>query len=133
MTRIPALLGVPLAALALAACGTKVSTSSFKGEQQLVAQTIANLQSDATAGEEKKICADDLAAAVVTRLGGAKRCESTIKSQLSEIDSLEVNIQSIKIAGAGASASVKSTYEGKTRPTTVSLVKEAGKWKIAGL
>jgi hypothetical protein len=28
---------------------------------------------------------------------------------------------------------VKSVYEGKTRPSTVSLVKEGGKWKISGV
>jgi hypothetical protein len=122
-------------ALGLAACGSAVSTSAFKGEQHAVAQTVSNLQADATAGDQKKICEDDLASAVVTRLGGLKGCEQTIKNQLAEIDSLEVSVQSVTIGagGAAATAQVKSTVSGKSRPGTVTLVKQAGKWKVSGL
>lgn len=128
-----ALLCLALPTLALSACGSTVSTSGFKGEQHAVAQTIADLQSDATAGDEKKLCTSDLAASVVAKLGGKKGCEKTIKTQLTEIDSLEVSVQSIQIAGggAGATAQVKSTYAGKKRAGTISLVKEPKGWKIA--
>jgi hypothetical protein len=135
MRRLLTLICLPPCVLALSACGSTVSTSAFKGEQHEVAQTISNLQADATAGEQKKICADDLAAAIVARLGGTKGCEEAIKKQLAEIDSLTVTVQSVKLAGAEtrASATVTSVYEGKTRPSTVSLVKEAGKWKVSAL
>ncbi len=135
MRRPLALLCLPLTALALASCGSTVSTSAFKGTEQQVAQTIANLQANATAAEQGKICADDLAAAVVTRLGGTKRCEAAIKSQLAQVDSLEVSVLSVKVAATGttASAQVKSIHEGKSRASAVSLVKEDGKWKISGL
>jgi hypothetical protein len=135
MRRPLALLCLPVTALALAGCGSTVSTSAFKGTEQQVAQTIANLQADATAAEESKICKDDLAAAVVTRLGGVKRCEAAIKSQLQQVDSLEVSVQSVKLAADGktASAQVKSIHEGRSRPSAVSLVQEGGKWKISGL
>lgn len=135
MRRPLALLCLPLTALALAGCGNTVSTSAFKGAEQQVAQTIANLQADATAAEQGKICADDLAAAVVRRLGGAKGCEAAIKSQLQQVDSLEVSVQSVAVAPSGttATAQVKSIHEGKSRPSAVSLVKEGGKWKISGL
>jgi hypothetical protein len=132
MRRMLPLICLPLSALALAACGSTVTTAGFKGEQHEVAQAIANLQADATAGEQKKICADDLAASVVGRLGGAKGCEEAIKKQLAEIDSLEVSVQSVKLAsGSTATATVRSIYEGKHRPSTVSLAKEGGKWKIS--
>jgi monoamine oxidase len=129
------LLCLVLIALGLAACGNTVSTSGFKGEQHAIAQTVANLQSDATAGDEKKICAKDLAAAVVKRLGGAKRCEKAIKDQLAEIDSLEAKVESIRLGAAGttATARVKSTHAGKSRVSTVMLVKEGGKWKVSAL
>ena len=119
-------------ALTLSACGSTVSTSSFSGEQHAVAQVIANLQADATAGDQKKLCANDFAAAVVAKLGGKKACEKTIKTQLTEIDSLELSVQSIQLApgGATATAHVKSTYSGKKRAGTVSLVKEAKGWRI---
>jgi hypothetical protein len=125
---------VPLA-LGLSACGTSVSTSSFKGEQHAVAQTLANLQSHATASEQGKICSDDLAAAVVTRLGGKSGCESAIKAQLTEIENLELSVQSIVIAPSArtATAQVRSTYKSKTKLGTLALVKEGGSWKVSGL
>jgi hypothetical protein len=132
--RVPALLCAPLLALALAACGSTVATSSFKGEQHGVAQAIANLQSDATAGDEKKVCAKDLAAAVVSKLGGKKGCEASLKTQLAEIDNVEASVKSIQIASGAktATARVKSTYAGKRRTGTLSLVKEGSAWKVAG-
>jgi hypothetical protein len=134
MRRRFALLCLPLSALALAACGSTVSTAGFTGERHEAAQTIANLQSAATAAEEKKICADDLAAALVTRLGGAKGCEAAIKSQLAEVDNLEASVESVDVAAGGrtATARVKSIHEGKNATSAVSLVKEGGKWKISG-
>ncbi len=129
------LLCLPLCAVAVAACGTTTSTASFKGEQHEVAQTVANLQSDATSAEEKKVCANDLAAAVVTRLGGQKGCEKAIKNQLAEVDTLEVSVQSVQIATGGttATAHVKSTRSGKKKSGTVSLVKEGKDWKISAV
>src|ERR1035438_742203 len=135
MPRLLVYLCAPLCAVTLAACASTVSTSSFKAPQQAVAQTVANLQTDATAGEQKKICANDLASATVARLGGTKGCEAAIKSQLTEVDSLEVSVQSVKLAAnaASATAQVRSIRQGKSAPSTMSLVKEGGKWKISGL
>jgi copper chaperone CopZ len=131
--RLLALICLPLCPLVLAACGTTTSTASFKGTEHEVAQTIANLQADITAGEQKKVCANDLAGAVVTRLGGTKGCESTIKNQIGEIDNTELQVESVKVSGERATAGVKSIYQGKKRLKTVALVKEGGKWKIASL
>lgn len=135
MHRLQALFCLPLCALGLSACATTVSTSAFKGQQREAAQAIANLQADATAGEQKKICANDLAATVVSRLGGTNRCEAAIKKQLAEIDSLEVSVRSVTLAAGStsATAAVRSVYEGKKRASRVSLVKEAGRWKISAL
>jgi len=134
MRRPLALMCLSLSALAPAACGAAVSTAGFKGAQQEVAQTISNLQADATAGEQKKICADDLAAGVVRRLGGTKGCEAAIKSQLTAVDSLEVSVHTVQVASAGstATADVESVHEGKKAFSELSLVKEGGKWKISG-
>ncbi|MCW3020358.1 MAG: hypothetical protein JWN10_2666 [Solirubrobacterales bacterium] len=135
MHRPLALLCLPLSALALAACGNTVSTASFKGAQHEVAQTIANFQAAATAAEEKKICTEDLAAPLVARLGGTKRCEAAIKSQLTEVDSLEASVESVKLGAGGktATAQVKSVHEGKKATSALALVDEGGKWKISGL
>ena len=131
-------------ALALAGCGTtSVSPSAFKGEKREVAQAIANLQSDLTSSDQKKICTNDLDAAVLARLsyaagsntGPAAGCEQAIKKQLTVIDNLELAVDSVTLKGAGAQqsaqAEVRSIYEGSTRLSTLSLVKEGGKWKIS--
>ena len=133
--RASALVAASLAALLLGACGTTVSTSKFKGEEHAAAQAIADFQSHATANEQAKICEQDLAAKVVSGLGGKKGCEAAIKRQLNQVDNLEVTVESVKVApdGKTATASVKSTYGGKQKPGTITLVKEAGKWRLAGL
>jgi hypothetical protein len=136
MRRPLALLCLPCSTLALAACGTTaVSTAGFKGQQHEVAQTISNLQADATAAEQKKICTNDLAAPLVEKLGGTKGCETAIKSQLTEVDSLEASVLSVTVAADGktATAQVKSIHEGKSHSSGLSLVAEGGKWKISGL
>jgi hypothetical protein len=129
------LLSVPLCGIAVAACGTTLSTGNYRGEQRAVAQAIANLQADVTAGEQKKVCANDVSATVVKRLGGTKGCESTIKAQLGEIDNLETKIQSLEVGAGGKTATVqvKTGYAGKPRLGTMSLVKEGSEWKISGV
>jgi hypothetical protein len=132
--RALALLCAPLLALAVTACGSStVSTSGFSGEDRDVAQAISHLQSHATAGEEKKICAEDLAGVVVKRLGGAGRCETAIKNQLAEVDSFELSVTSIKLDGTTATAIVRSVKGGKNRLSTLTLVREGSKWKTSEL
>jgi hypothetical protein len=136
--RSTALPWVPLLAVGLAACASTSSTAGFKGEEHEVAETIANFQSDATAHDEQKICSNDLASAIVTRLDSAKGgCRQAINNQLDEVDSFELSAQLIRVHATGphptATAQVKSVYAGKTRLSTISLVKENGKWKISAL
>jgi hypothetical protein len=124
-----------LCAAVLTACASTASSGSFKGAEHDAAQTVSNLQADATAGDEKKICTNDLAANVVGRLGGVAGCEAAIKAQLAETDNLEATILSVKVApdGNSATAQVNSLYRGKKQVQAVALVKEDGKWKISGL
>lgn len=134
MRRPIALLCAPLLATGLAACANTVSTTSFKGERQQVAQAISNLQSHATALEAKKICSEDLAAANVARLSTAPGgCKQTIETQLKQIDNFETTVESVKISGAHATAQVKSVRAGKKTVQTLTLVKEGGKWRISGI
>jgi copper chaperone CopZ len=123
-----------LLVIGLSACATTVSTSGYKGESKDVAQTIKDYQSDATAGDEKKVCNNDLAASVVKSLNSAPGgCQKVIKDQLKEVASFEVDVQSIQLTSAGhaATAKVKSKYSGKQKISSILLVKEAGRWKIA--
>ena len=129
-----ALLCTPLLVVGMSACASTTS-GSFKGEPKAIAQTISDLQSEATAGEAKKICNNLLASSVTARLQSAPGgCTQSIKNQLSQVDTLELTVASVTPQTATtASAKVKNTYAGKSRISTVDLVKEDGKWKISKL
>ena len=131
-TRQVALLALaPLVAAGVAACGSTVSTGSYKGASAAVAQRIGDFQSDVTAGEDKKLCNQDLAAAVHTRLQAAGgSCVQALKNQLGAVDNYELAVESIAVHGTSATARVKSTWSGKRRTTTMGLVKEGGVWRI---
>ena len=127
---------VVLIALGLSACAKTVSTSGLSGEAKDAAETIKDLQSDVTAGDQKKVCENDLAKLRVTQLNAASGgCQQAVKGQLAEIDSLELNIDTVQITSTGhtATATVTSVYSGKKRKSTLLLVKEGGKWKISAL
>jgi Domain of unknown function (DUF4878) len=120
--------------LTVAACGSTVSPGNFKGESQAVAQAISNFQSDATAGNQQKLCQNDLARPVQERLKSASGgCQQALKSQLQQIDNFDLTVESISVSGETATAKVKSTYSGKNRLGTIQLVKEGKSWKIASL
>jgi hypothetical protein len=133
--RVSGLLVAGLLAAGASGCAKAVSTSGFKGEQHEVAQTIANLQSDVTSGDEQKICANDLAQAIVSRLNAAPGgCKQAIKDQLAELDSYEVTVESVRLGSANtANATVKSVVSGKKATSALELRKEGGKWKVSGV
>ncbi len=116
----------------------RARATSFTGEQKAVSQTISKLQSEATGGEASKICKQILSAAIVAQLQASPGgCQHGIKSQLGEIDNFELTTQSVQIAGSAAkptaTAVVKSLHSGKSRPSSLTLVKEGGAWKVSGL
>jgi hypothetical protein len=117
----------------ITACGEATSTSKFTGESHNVAQTLSDFQSHVTAREQKKVCQSDLAATITTRFQNAGGCQAALKNQLLQLDALNLTIESIAVNGATASARVKSTYSGKSRITTLTLVKEGSRWKISGV
>lgn len=124
----------PLVATGVAACGSTVSTGGYKGASAAVAQRIGDFQTDVTAGEDKKLCDQDFAAAVHTRLRAAGgSCVQALKNQLGAIDNYELAVESIAVHGTSATARVKSTWSGKQRTTTMGLVKERGAWRIETL
>jgi hypothetical protein len=136
--RVLALPCVAVLALGLSACAKTVSTNGLKGEAKDAAETIKNLQTDVTASDQKKVCENDLAKALVTRLNATPGgCQAALKSQLAEIDSLELNVVSVEVGGTPAArtatAKVTSIYSGKKRAGTLTLAKEGSKWKISGL
>jgi hypothetical protein len=119
-------------ALALAACGETVSTGNFKGESRNVTQTVSDFQKDATASDQKKLCENDLARTLTTRLRAGGGCQAVLKEQLGQIDALNLSVESIAVKGTSAQARVKSTWSGKNRISTLLLVREGTRWKISG-
>jgi hypothetical protein len=133
MRRAAASLCLLLCALGASACGTTTSTAGFKGAEHEAAQTIADLQSDITSSERKKICERDLAAPVVAKLGGVKSCETVVKNRLSEIDNTELTVEKVNVQGDKATAQVKSVYGGKKQIRSVTLAKEGSRWRITAI
>jgi hypothetical protein len=127
-------LALLLAGAGLAACGTTGSTSNFKGERHAVAEAISNFASSATTADAHKICSEDLAKSVTSRLeADGSSCKKALEGQLAEIDNYELTVKSVDIKGDTATATVKTTESGKSRERTVSLVREGRSWKIAGV
>ncbi|HUA73947.1 MAG TPA: hypothetical protein VL988_04245 [Solirubrobacteraceae bacterium] len=132
--RLLALPCVLALALGLSACAKTVSSNGLKGDSKDAAETIKNFQTHVTSGDEKKICGEDLAKTLVSKLSAqAGGCEGAIKDQLKEVDNFEVTLEAMQASGTTATAHVRSIYSGKNRKGTLTLVKEAGKWKISGL
>jgi hypothetical protein len=129
-----ALLASLLLATGAVACGSTVSTSTFKGESHAVAQRISDYQADVSAASEKKLCNEDLSSAVRGRLNAAAGgCEEALKRQLGSIDDYEATVEQVTVSGTTATAVVKSTWSGKVRDTTLELVKEGDSWRITGV
>lgn len=132
-------LALPACALAIAlgvsACGgTESSTGNYKGEQAKVAEAISSLQSNATVLNAKKVCSEDLAASVGKHLEAqGSTCVKALESQLRQIDTYAMTVESIDVKGSEATAKVKSTWSGKQLENTLSLVKEGGRWKLQSL
>ncbi len=126
------------AILGLTACGTTTTSNNFKGDSHGVAQTINDLQNDASSRNNSKICSNDLATTVVTRLSAASGgCAAVIKNQLNEVDTFTLSVKSVNVNSTAspptATAVVKSTSAGKDRLDTLTLVKEGSRWKVSGL
>jgi putative lumazine-binding protein len=124
--------GALASVIALGACGEAVSTGKFSGESRTVAEAVAGFQKDVSPANEKKLCANDLAATLVSRLAAAGGCQAVLSGQLKQVDTPTLEVESISIVGASAQARVKSTWSGKSKTSTLSLVKEGGRWKISG-
>jgi hypothetical protein len=131
MKRSSPLLVAVLLALGVGACGSTVSTSSFKGEAHAVAQRISDLQSDVSALNEQKICEQDFSRAARARLSTAgNTCKQALKRQLGSIDAYELTVEKIALSGATATARVRSTWSGKLATNTLELVREGGSWRV---
>jgi len=131
-----ALVATAVAAL-LAGCGaTNSSTDTsgdFRGEQQLVANAVEDLQSAAADGDEGKICRDLLSQSLANRLasrGGG--CAPAVDAAIKDADTFDLAVQSVQVNGDRATARVKSETGEKDKLATLQLVRERRAWRING-
>jgi hypothetical protein len=126
---------VVVAAL-LAGCttqsSTKDSTDKFQGDQRLVANAVEDFESAAKKGDQDKICRDLLAKTLVdayTQHGGT--CPKAVDDALKNTDSFDLTVQSVRIAGSEATASVKADRGKKDIVESMTLVKQGPGWRIS--
>jgi ABC-type oligopeptide transport system substrate-binding subunit len=134
-----ALLAVALAAAALAAgCAPQTTTSSnsvskFRGDQRAAAQTVEDLQAAADDSNETKICSQVLAKALADRLAAANHgCPAAVNEAIKDADSTDMTVEAVRVTGNRATARVKFETGKKDRRANIALVREGGRWRIAG-
>jgi hypothetical protein len=132
----PALLALPAAlAVALTGCAGQQASSAgnFKGDQKAVAQTLDDLAKAARDGDEKTVCTQILARALVSALDAHGGCRPVVYRQLKQADLPTLDVKSVAVHGRAATARVTSKVSGHDQTQTVTLVNEAGRWRVSGL
>jgi hypothetical protein len=134
-----ALLAAALAAAALAAgcapqrASTSDKVSQFTGDQRAAAQAIEDLESAAQDSNEAKLCTQVLAKAFADRIGASGGgCATAVNAAIKDTDSLDMTVESVRVNGDRATARVKFETGKKDRQGNVTLVREGGRWRVAG-
>jgi hypothetical protein len=120
--------------LSLSACGAATSTqnSQFKGEQENVVKVVDALAQAGTRGDADKICSEILAKQLVTELKSAGGdCVSEMDRAISDASDYDLQVTSVKVNGANATAQVRQGKDGQT--ATFTFVKEGGGWRASAL
>jgi len=121
-------------ALSLSACGAAPSTQNdkFKGAQQDVVKVVDALAAAGTRGDADKICTEILAKQLVTELKAAGGdCVTEMDRAISDASDYDLQVTSVKINGANATAQVRQGKDGQV--ATFTFVKEGGAWKASAL
>jgi hypothetical protein len=125
------------AAVLVAGCTTQSSsnddsTSKFRGDQRLVANTVEDFESAASKGDQDKICRDLLAKALVQQYaqrGGT--CEKAVDGALKDADSFDLTVEKVTISGQEATATVKADRGKKDINQSLTLVRQGAGWRIS--
>jgi copper chaperone CopZ len=134
-----ALLAAALAvAAAVAGCAPQQSSTSdkvsqFTGDQRAAAQAVEDLESAAQDGDEAKLCTQVLARAFAGRIGASGGgCTNAVHAAIKDTDSIDMTVESVRVNGDRATARVKFETGKTDRRGNVSLVREGGRWRVAG-
>jgi hypothetical protein len=110
------------------------STSKFKGDQRLVANTVEDLETASRPGRSDtgKICRDIVTPALAKQLATAGRtCEKAVDGAIKDADGYQLTVQKVVINGTTATAQVKTETGKKDRVQTVALTKAGPGWRIS--
>jgi hypothetical protein len=121
-------------ALFLSGCGAAStgSAGNFKGEQQEVVKVVDALASAGSRRDAKKICTDILAKQLVTELKNAGGdCVTEMDRAIKDASDYDLQVTSVKVNGANATAQVRQGKSGQT--ATFTFVKEGGSWRASAL
>jgi outer membrane PBP1 activator LpoA protein len=125
-----------IAAVVVAGCTTQAgnndSTSKFRGEQRLVANTVEDFESASSKGDQDKVCRDLLAKALVAQYashGGT--CEKAVDATLKDTDSFGLIVERVAISGQQATVTVKADRGKKDINESLTLVKQGAGWRIS--
>jgi len=138
--RARVLIALALIAAALSGCGASSSTTDdssgdFQGEQRLVANAIEDLEAAAADDDAAKLCRELLATELVRRLegAGAGDCGQAVTRALDSSDAVGLTVESVRLDGQRATATVTQETGDRDRRTTIGLVKQRGGWKVTTL
>jgi hypothetical protein len=121
-------LTVLLAALATAGCGAQQSEpAELSGDEQQVADVLADLQTAAEEDAPRRVCTDLLARDVARRLGAG--CTRAVEQAFAGSDTFTVSVEDVRIAGPRARARISTGVEDEEE--LVELVREGDVWRIA--
>ena len=134
-------IATPLAAvLAAGGCGATSnsdSSSKFSGVQKDVAAAVESYQKAAEKQDGGKVCRDLITAALQVRIARANHatasgCAQAVEDGLKQTDQADLTVTAVRLSGlTSATATVKQkTASKKSRVTTLTLRKAAGRWRI---
>ena len=127
---------VALAGCAGAPSSGSSSTSKFKGDQRLVANTVEDLESASRPGRSDtgKVCRDIVTPALAKQLAAADgTCEKAVDGAIKDADAYQLTVQKVVINGTTAVAQVKTETGKQDRIQSIGLQKAppAQGWRIS--
>src|SRR3954465_13629692 len=133
-------LAAALAALALGVAGCTSSGSGgadtsddFNGAQRDVASTVEDLQSAGSKGAQGGVCSGLVATSLVDRLEARGGCRKLLDAALDDVDTSDLKVESVRVAGATATAAGTTDTGDRTKASRFALVRQDGRWRISGL
>lgn len=115
---------------ALSACGSDPA-NRFSGDRRDVARTVERLGDAARSGDTAEICSVLLAQAVKARLG--PRCPGKIAPALTGLNDPGLQVISVRVSGAGATATVVAGTGEPRRSGDIILAREGGLWRVTAV